>query len=94
MNYHIISRFPCQIFQLMKKKSNKRENEIEELSLVLGAIITNTHFNSILIVSQIFDYLLQNSPSIRQFRLLSSRLNLIKLEDHLQRIKKYSFADF
>ncbi|CAF0979391.1 unnamed protein product [Rotaria sordida] len=70
-----------------QNESNKQEKEIEELSQLLDALPTNIHFDSISIASQLFDYLLQNSPSTHQYRLLSSCLNLMKIEDRLQRIK-------
>jgi hypothetical protein len=65
----------------------RQEKEIEELSQLLNAFPTNLQLNSIPIACQLFDYLLQSSPSIYHYRLLSSCLNLMKIEDRLHRIK-------
>ncbi|CAF4564064.1 unnamed protein product, partial [Rotaria sp. Silwood2] len=70
-----------------RNESNKQEKEIKELSRLLDALPSKINLDSILIASQLFDYLLQNSPSIHQYRLLSSCLNLMKTEDRLQHIK-------
>lgn len=65
----------------------KQNKEIEELSRILDIIPNNFQLDSIPIANQLFDYLLQNSPTIHYFRLLSSCLNLMKIDDRLQRIK-------
>jgi hypothetical protein len=65
----------------------RQEKEIEELSRLLDALPTNLQLNSISIACQLFDYLLQCSPSIHHYRLLSSCLNLMKIEDRLHSIK-------
>ncbi|CAF1052840.1 unnamed protein product [Rotaria sp. Silwood1] len=70
-----------------QNESSKQEKEIEELSRLLDALPTNINLDSISIASQLFDYLLQNLPTIHQYRLLSSCLNFMKIEDRLQRIK-------
>lgn len=70
-----------------QNESNRQEKEIEELNRLLDALPSNLQLNSIPIACELFDYLLQNSPSIHHYRLLSSCLNLMKIEDRLQRIK-------
>jgi hypothetical protein len=72
---------------IYQNESSKYEKEIEELSRLLDALPTNLHLDSIPIACQVFDYLLQNSPSIHHYRLLSSCLNLMTIEDRLHRIK-------
>jgi hypothetical protein len=62
----------------------RQEKEIEGLTQLLDALPTKFHLDSVPIACQLFDYLLKNNP---QYRLLSSCLNLMKIEDRLQRIK-------
>lgn len=66
---------------------NRQEKEIDELSRLLDALPNHFHLDSIPIACQLFDYLLQHSPSIHHYRLLSSCLNFIKIENRLHRIK-------
>ena len=67
--------------------SPRQEKEIEELTRLVDALPCNLHLDSIPMSGQLFDYLLQNSPSIQHYRLLSACLNLMKIEDRLPRVK-------
>jgi len=70
-----------------QNESTKQEKEIEDLSRLFDVLPSNLQLDSIPIACQLFDYLLQNSPSINHYRLLSSCLNLMKIEDRLHHIK-------
>ncbi|CAF1528436.1 unnamed protein product [Rotaria magnacalcarata] len=70
-----------------QNEPSRQEKEIDELSQVLDALPINMHIDSISIASQLFDYLLHNSPSMHHYRLLSACLNFMKIEDRLHRIK-------
>jgi hypothetical protein len=67
--------------------STRQTKEIDELHQLFDVLPSKLHLDSIPIACQLFDYLLQNSPSINQYRLLTSCLNLMKTEDRLHRIK-------
>ena len=65
----------------------RQEKEMEELSRLSDALPAKLHLHSISVADQLFDYLLQNKPSIYHHRLLTLCLNLMKVEDRLHRIK-------
>jgi hypothetical protein len=65
--------------------STRQEKEIEELSRLLTTLPASLHLNSIPVACQLFDYLLQNSPSVHHHHLLSSCLNLMNTDDRLRR---------
>lgn len=67
--------------------STKQIKEMQELSRVLDILPNNLQLDSIPIACQLFDYLLQNSPTSYHYRLLSSCLNFMKIDDRLQHIK-------
>lgn len=67
---------------------NDTTKDIEELTRLLDALPANLHLNSIPIAGQFFDYLIQTSPSIQHYRLLSACLNFMKPEDRLLRVKQ------
>lgn len=67
--------------------SSKQQKEIEQLSQLFDTLPANIHLDSIAVAGELFDYLLQNSASVHQYRLLSSCLHLMNMEDRLHRIK-------
>ncbi|UJR37543.1 hypothetical protein I4U23_030245 [Adineta vaga] len=66
----------------------QQEKEIEKLSRLFDALPSNFQLDPLPITCQLFDSLLQNVPSIHHYRLLSSCLHLMKIEDRLHRINK------
>jgi len=83
---HHISRSMSNILTYQNQLT-KQEKEIDELIRLLDVLPSNFHFDSLPIACQLFDYLLENSPSIQHYRLSSSCLNLMKIEDCPERIK-------
>jgi hypothetical protein len=91
LNRHDLSRHISSAMSNIltyQNDSTRQSKEIEELNRLFDVIPSNLHLDSVPIASQLFDYLLQNSPSINHYRLLSSCLNLMKTEDRLQCIKQ------
>lgn len=87
LSRHISSRIST-ILTYQNDSTRRQDKDIEELTRLLDALPSNLHLDSIPIAGQFFDYLLQNSPSIQYYRLLSTCLNLMKPEDRLPRVKQ------
>ena len=87
LSRHISSRI-SNILTYQNDSTQRQDKDIEELTRLLDALPSNLHLDSIPITGQFFDYLLQNSPSIQHYRLLSACLNFMKPEDRLLRVKQ------
>lgn len=85
LSNHIVTSM--QNILAYQDQSSRQEQEIQGLSQILDALPNNIQLESIDIACQLFDYLIHNSPSNHHYRLLSSCLNLMKIEDRLERIK-------
>lgn len=65
----------------------RQEKEIESLTHLLDVLPNSLQLNSIPIASELFDYLVQNSPTIHHYRLLSSCMSFMTIDDRLRRIQ-------